>query len=82
MAMKSTSNNGPIPTSTPNCVIIKSYKAVLPKPIASLKFQTQFSDDFPLFLRGKIEENEFRVSIDINICSIYLIIFNSFIAYN
>lgn len=65
--MKNTSNNvGPIPTSTPNCVIIKSYKAVLSKPIASLKFQTQFSDDFPLFLRGKIDENEFRVCLTLN----------------
>lgn len=52
-----------IPTSTPHSVIIKSYKAPLPKPIGTIKLKTQFDDDFPLFLRGKIEEHDFRVSL-------------------
>lgn len=50
-----------IPTSTPHCVIIKSCKAPLSKPIGPVKYRTQFDYEFPLFLRGKIEEDEFMV---------------------
>lgn len=50
-----------IPSSTPHCVIIKSCKAPLPKPVGTIKLKTQFGDDFPELLKGKIEESEFRV---------------------
>lgn len=50
-----------IPTSTPHCVIVKSYKAPLSKYIATVKTKVHFDEDFPLFLRGKIEEEDFKV---------------------
>lgn len=62
---RSTGTFGPmaIPTSTPQSVIVKSYKMSLYKTIATVKTKNHFDEDFPLFLRGKIEEDEFKVSI-------------------
>jgi hypothetical protein len=50
-----------IPTSTPTCVIVKSFKAALDKPRGTIKLKTQMDNSFSIFLRGKCTEEQFQV---------------------
>lgn len=53
-----------IPTSTPTCVIVKSFKAALDKPRGTIKLKTQMDNSFSIFLRGKITEDQFQTTIE------------------
>lgn len=52
-----------IPTSTPTCVVVKTFKTAVSKPRGTVKLKTQLDNAFPLFLRGKCTEQEFQVRL-------------------
>lgn len=53
-----------IPTSTPTCVIVKSFKTAVEQPRGTIKLRTQMDNSFSIFLRGKVTEEQFRHTID------------------
>jgi hypothetical protein len=53
-----------IPTSTPNVVVVKCVSKVLPEPVGTIKYKSHFDDEWPIFLKGKVDESTFRHTID------------------
>ena len=51
----------PVPTSTPTCVIVKSFKTAVDQVRGTIKLKTQMDNSFSIFLRGKCSEAEFQV---------------------
>lgn len=53
-----------IPTSTPNVVVVKCVSKALAEPVGTIKYKSQFDDEWPIFLKGKVDEATFRHTID------------------
>lgn len=53
-----------IPTSTPNVVVVKCISKVLSEPVGTIKYKSQFDDEWPIFLKGKVDESTFRHTIE------------------
>lgn len=53
-----------IPTSTPNVVVVKCVPKPLTDPIGTIKYKSVFDDEWPIFLKGKVDESVFRHTID------------------
>jgi len=52
-----------VPTSTPTCVIVKSFKTAVDQVRGTIKLKTQMDNSFSIFLRGKCTEQQFQVRV-------------------
>src|SRR4051812_43129552 len=60
-SLSATDINIVIPTSTPNVVVVKSYNKPLLESQGTIKTKAQFDEQYPLFLRDYISEQDFLV---------------------